>query len=85
MLLMSRTGTASVVDDRTTRNLSQGGFGMAIRHTEKIGVKIERELYEMVQEYAEKNEMDTSKVTRLALKNFLGFQKSPNIKKEYKK
>ena len=83
MMSMSRIGTISVVDDRTTRNLSQGGFGnMAITKVKSLHVKLEDDLYNAVQEYAKTNEMDASKVSRLALKNFLGLQRSPvNVKK----
>jgi hypothetical protein len=69
---------------RDPRNLPKGGFGMAITKEKNLSFKVETDLYNAVHEYADKNEMDASKVARLALKNFLGY-KSPAKSKEKRK
>lgn len=78
---MSLTGTESAVNDRTSRNLPQGGFGMAVTNTKSITIKLDDNLCSVVQDFAERNEMDVSKVSRLALKKFLGVNPPVNVKK----
>ncbi|MCW7474876.1 hypothetical protein ND853_15155 [Leptospira levettii] len=44
---------------------------MAITKDSKISIKFEHELYAKIESYAANNEMDKSKVIRLAVKKFL--------------
>lgn len=81
MQCMNRTATMNLVEARSPRNLSQGGFGMAVTKTKSITIKLDDNLYSVVQDFAERNEMDVSKVSRLALKKFLGINPPMNVKK----
>jgi len=79
---MSRIGTLSAVDDRTTRNLSQGGFGNMATIVNKISMKIDDDLQRQFATYLQMYDSDKSKVLRTALKEYLDKRMSPmNVKK----
>lgn len=56
---------------------------MAISKDTKFSVKFEKDLHSLILDYAQANEMDGSKVIRLAVKKFLGY--SPTAKSLSKK
>lgn len=79
---MSRIGTESVVDDRTCRNLSQGGFGNMATKEFLLAAKVDKDLFLRFKNYAEKNEETTGTLMRKALRSFLDTKESPmNVKK----